>query len=79
MSARPLYVFRQYIYGPQHESFLKHFSLEQEELHILTNHHSLICCAGAGTIEYRLALGEPSAVWRNVNHFAIPNRLQDLS
>ncbi|KAM7388959.1 hypothetical protein PAMP_022961 [Pampus punctatissimus] len=26
-----------------------------------------------------LALGEPSTVWRNVNHPALPNRLRDLS
>ena len=26
-----------------------------------------------------LALGEPSQVWRNVNHPALPNRLRDLS
>ncbi|KAA8578497.1 hypothetical protein FQN60_007352, partial [Etheostoma spectabile] len=26
-----------------------------------------------------IALGEPSTVWRNVNHPALPNRLRDLS
>ncbi|XP_042275461.1 uncharacterized protein LOC121902270 [Thunnus maccoyii] len=70
----PVYAFIQ--------MFLKHFNLEQEELHILTNHRSLI-----SVVQERepvspvrgLAFGEPSTVWRNVNHSALPNRLRDLS
>ncbi|KAM7394886.1 hypothetical protein PAMA_006566 [Pampus argenteus] len=62
--------------------FLKHFKLEQEELQVLTNHRSLLT-----VVQERepvspvrgLALGEPSTVWRNVNHPALPNRLRDLS
>ena len=64
------------------QKFLKQFSLEREELRVLTNHRSLI-----SFVQERepvspvrgLALGEPSAVWRNVNHPALPNRLRDLS
>ena len=64
------------------QNFLRHFNLEQEELHVLCNHHSLI-----SVVQERepvspvrgLAFGEPSAVWRNVNHSALPNRLRDLS
>lgn len=70
----PVYAFIQ--------TFLKHFNLEQEELHILTNHRSLI-----SVVQERepvspvrgLAFGEPSTVWRNVNHSALSNRLRDLS
>ena len=73
-SLPPVYAFIQ--------TFLKHFNLEQEELHILSNHRSLI-----SVVQERepvspvrgLALGEPSTVWRNVNHSALPNRLRDLS
>nr|BAD04856.1 reverse transcriptase [Takifugu rubripes] len=64
------------------QRFLVHFNVENEELHILTNHRSLI-----SVVQERepvspvrgLALGEPSTVWRNVNHPALPNRLRDLS
>lgn len=64
------------------QTFLKHFNLEAEELHILINHRSLI-----HVVQERepvspvrgLASGEPSTVWRNVNHSALPNRLRDLS
>ncbi|CAJ1057812.1 uncharacterized protein LOC122886585 [Xyrichtys novacula] len=64
------------------QKFLKHFKLEEEQLDILTNHRSLI-----SVVQERepvspvrgLALGEPSTVWRNVNHPALPNRLRDLS
>ena len=64
------------------QTFLKHFDLEQEELHILTNHRSVI-----SLVQERepvspvrgLALGELSTVWRNVNHPSLPNRLRDLS
>ncbi|XP_028428340.1 uncharacterized protein LOC114551501 [Perca flavescens] len=70
----PTYVFIQ--------TFLKRFYLEQEEVYVLTNHRSLI-----SVVQERepvspvrgLALGEPSTVWRNVNHSALPNRLRDLS
>lgn len=63
-------------------TFLKHFNLEQEEWQILTNHRLLI-----SVVQEResvspvrgLAFGEPSVVWRNVNHPALPNRLRDLS
>ncbi|KAK7893054.1 hypothetical protein WMY93_022206 [Mugilogobius chulae] len=63
-------------------TFLKHFNLEQEEVQVLTNHRFLISC-----VQERepvspvrgLAIGEPSTVWRNVNHPALPNRLRDLS
>ena len=62
-------------------TFLKHFNLEQEDLQILTNHRLLL-----SVVQERepvspvrgLALGEPSTVWRNVNHPALPNRLRDL-
>lgn len=62
--------------------FLKDFSLEQEELTTLTNHRSLL-----SLVQERepvspvrgLAIGEPSTVWRNVNHPVLPNRLRDLS
>lgn len=61
--------------------FLKHFNLEQEELQILTNHRLLL-----SVVQERepvspvrgLAFGEPSTVWRNANHPALPNRLRDL-
>lgn len=64
------------------QTFLRHFNLEQEELQVLTNHRSLI-----SVVQERepvspvrgLAFGEPSTVWRNVNHPALPNRLRDLS
>ncbi|XP_044074896.1 uncharacterized protein LOC122886585 [Siniperca chuatsi] len=64
------------------QTFLKHFNLEQEELEVLTNHRSLI-----SVVQERepvspvrgLAFDEPSTVWRNVNHSALPNRLRDLS
>lgn len=64
------------------QTFLKHFNLEKEELQVLTNHRCLI-----SIVQERepvspvrgLALGEPSTVWRNVNHPALPNRLRDLS
>lgn len=64
------------------QTFLRHFNLEHEELQILTNHRSLI-----SVVQERepvspvrgLAFGEPSTVWRNVNHSALPNRLRDLS
>lgn len=64
------------------QTFLKYFNLEKEELHVLTSHHSLI-----SIVQERepvspvrgLALSEPSTVWRNVNHPALPNRLRDLS
>lgn len=70
----PAYVFIQ--------SFLRHFNLEQEELQVLTTHRSLI-----SVVQERepvspvrgLAFGEPTTVWRNVNHPALPNRLRDLS
>lgn len=70
----PPYVFIQ--------KFLTHFKLENEELHILTNHRFLI-----SVVQERepvspvrgLADGEPSTVWRNVNHPVLPNRLRDLS
>uniref|UniRef100_A0AAV2JLY8 Reverse transcriptase domain-containing protein n=1 Tax=Knipowitschia caucasica TaxID=637954 RepID=A0AAV2JLY8_KNICA len=63
-------------------TFLKRFNLEQEELQVLTKHRLLISC-----VQERepvspvrgLAIGEPSEVWRNVNHPALPNRLRDLS
>ena len=70
----PAYVFIQ--------KFLRHFNLEHEELQILTNHRSLV-----SVVQERepvspvrgLAPGEPTTVWRNVNHPALPNRLRDLS
>lgn len=51
-------------------------------MHVLTDHRSLI-----SIVQERepvspvrgLAFGEPSTVWRNVNHPALPNRLRDLS
>lgn len=64
------------------KSFLKHFNLEQEDLQILTNHRSLISVVQeqeSVSPVRGLALGEPSTVWRNVNHPALPNRLRDLS
>lgn len=62
--------------------FLKLFNLENEELQILTNHRFLI-----SAVQERepvspvrgLTIGEPTQVWRNVNHPALPNRLRDLS
>ncbi len=62
--------------------FLKSFKLEQEELSVLTNHRSLLSVVQGRetTCPVRgLAVGEPSTVWRNVNHPALPNRLRDLS
>lgn len=64
------------------QMFLKHFNLEGEELQLLCNHRHVI-----SFVQERepvnplrgLALGEPSTVWRNVNHPALPNRLRDLS
>lgn len=64
------------------QTFLKYFNLENEQLLILTNHRSLM-----SVVQERepvspvrgLALGEPTSVWRNVNHPALPNRLRDLS
>ena len=64
------------------QAFLKNFKLEHEELHVLTNHRALL-----SLVQERepvspvpgLVLGEPSVVWRNVNHSALPNRLRDLS
>ncbi|XP_054482791.1 LOW QUALITY PROTEIN: uncharacterized protein LOC129115036, partial [Anoplopoma fimbria] len=64
------------------ETFLRHFKLEKEDLNVLTDHRSLI-----SVVQERepvspvrgLAFGEPSTVWRNVNHSALPNRLRDLS
>ncbi|XP_065807714.1 uncharacterized protein [Labrus bergylta] len=64
------------------QKFLKHFNLEKQELHILTNIRSVI-----SVVQERepvspvrgLALGEPSTVWKNVNHPVLPNRLRDLS
>lgn len=70
----PAYVFIQ--------TFLKHFNLEQEELHILTNHRSLISVVQEQepmSPVRGLAFGEPKTVWRNVNHPSLPNRLRDLS
>lgn len=64
------------------QTFLKHFKLEQEEWQILTNHRSLIAVVQEQepvSPVRGLAFGEPSAVWRNVNHPALPNRLRDLS
>lgn len=64
------------------QTFLRHFNLEQEELHILTNHRAMI-----SVVQERepvspvpgLTIGEPSTVWQNVNHSTLPNRLRDLS
>lgn len=64
------------------ETFLKDFNLEKEEVQVLTNHRCLI-----SIVQERepvspvrgLAVGEPSEVWRNVNHSALPNRLRDMS
>lgn len=64
------------------QTFLKRFHLEQEDVCVLTNHRSLI-----SVVQERepvspvrgLAFGEPSTVWRNTNHSALPNRLRDLS
>lgn len=64
------------------QTLLRHFNFEQEELHVLTNHRSLI-----SVVQEResvspvrgLTLSESSKVWRNVNHSALPNRLRDLS
>uniref|UniRef100_A0AAV2KHX4 Reverse transcriptase zinc-binding domain-containing protein n=1 Tax=Knipowitschia caucasica TaxID=637954 RepID=A0AAV2KHX4_KNICA len=63
-------------------TFLKRFNLEQEELQVLTKHRLLISCVqGREPVSSvrGLAIGEPSQVWRNVNHPALPNRLRDLS
>ncbi|XP_056298028.1 uncharacterized protein LOC130211313 [Pseudoliparis swirei] len=64
------------------QMFLKKYELEKEDLETLTNHRCLI-----SVVQERepvspvrgLAFGEPSMVWRNVNHSALPNRLRDLS
>ena len=64
------------------QTFLKHFRLEKEELHILTNHRALISVVQERepvSPVHGLAFGEPTTVWRNVNHSALPNRLRDLS
>ncbi|XP_070771031.1 LOW QUALITY PROTEIN: uncharacterized protein [Enoplosus armatus] len=64
------------------QTFLRHFNLEQEELKVLTNHRSVISVVQEQepvSPVRGLALGEPSAVWCNVNHSALPNRLRDLS
>lgn len=61
------------------KKFLKHFSLEKEDLNVLTNHRELISIVQEGEPVSRLAFGEPTTVWRNVNHSALPNRLRDLS
>lgn len=63
-------------------TFLKKFKLEQEELQILTNHRLLLSVVQERepvSPVRRLAFGEPSTVWRNANHSALPNRLRDLS
>ena len=70
---------------PTHEvikKFLQHFNLEQEDVDVLSKHRSLI-----SLVQERetvspirgLSIGEPEAVWRKVNHPALPNRLRDLS
>lgn len=64
------------------QKFLRHFNLEQEELQILTNHRSIISVVQERepvSPVRRLAVGEPSTVWRNVNHPTLPHRLRDLS
>lgn len=64
------------------QTFLKYFNLEKEELHVLTSHRSLVSIVQERepvSPVHGLALSEPSTVWRNVNHPALPNRLRDLS
>ncbi|XP_057695278.1 uncharacterized protein LOC130917667 isoform X1 [Corythoichthys intestinalis] len=64
------------------KNFLKHFKLEKEDFNVLKNHKALI-----SVVQERdplspvrgLAIGEPTTVWRHVNHPALPNRLRDLS
>ncbi|KAJ0055440.1 hypothetical protein NL108_018665 [Boleophthalmus pectinirostris] len=63
-------------------TFLERFNLAHEGLQVLTNHKSMI-----SSVQERepvspvrgLTIGEPTTVWRNVNHPALPNRLRDLS
>ena len=70
---------------PTHEvikTFLQHFNLEQEDVDVLSKHRSLISLVQereAVSPIRGLSIGEPEAVWRKVNHPALPNRLRDLS
>ena len=71
---------------PEHyvfiKKFLKRYDLEKEGLDVFTNHRSLISCVQereAVCPVRGLAIGEPTTVWRNVNHPLLPNRLKDLS
>lgn len=63
-------------------TFLKKLQLEQEGLHVLTNHRSLISVVQERepvSPVHGLAFGEPSTVWCNVNHPTLTNRLRDMS
>ncbi|XP_055013233.1 uncharacterized protein LOC129410075 [Boleophthalmus pectinirostris] len=63
-------------------TFLERFKLTHEGLQVLSKHKAMI-----SSVQERdpvspvrgLTLGEPTTVWRNVNHPALPNRLRDLS
>ena len=64
------------------QTFLKKLQLEQEGLHILTNHRSLLSVVQERepvSPVHGLAFGEPSTVWCNVNHPTLTNRLRDMS
>ena len=64
------------------EKFLKHFNLVKEDFNVLTNHRFIIAVVQereAVSPVRGLGFGEPTTVWRNVNHPALPNRLRDLS
>ncbi|XP_033998587.1 uncharacterized protein LOC117492420 [Trematomus bernacchii] len=64
------------------QTFLKKLQLEQEGLHILPNHRSLLSVVQERepvSPVHGLAFGEPSTVWCNVNHPTLTNRLRDMS
>ncbi|KAI7790528.1 hypothetical protein IRJ41_009331 [Triplophysa rosa] len=64
------------------KKFLKKYSLEDQEVKVLTNHKSLVSLVQdreAVSPIPGLTLGEAKQVWRNVAHPALQNRLKDLT
>ncbi|KAI7809210.1 hypothetical protein IRJ41_002518 [Triplophysa rosa] len=64
------------------KKFLKKYSLEDQEVKVLTNHKSLVSLVQdreAASPIPGLTLGEAKQVWRNAAHPALQNRLKDLT